>query len=323
MSKAKVTLNELTKSVRELSFDRFVVPAIALKEMGEGYFVEVDQKFVPPTSTGEVIKGVFKIKKKSKDAGGTVPKEETIVELLFQEYRTLEELMEALIDEGIVVAYTPYFKGSEPCSQLIPVKEKELLSDVTLFRRNFFSAEEVKSVMSYYYDKVLNIPGEEITDELVGRIIRPREGHLVLWVAYHLVDMRRMYESASVALSQTYTDGSDYVGTSDITGVGTTTTVNIGSVFSITEDPTKGFFSEDFGRVGSDNTWGDRYSFWYRLMLYLRNLLEEKYGDYSLRKDTVIPGQTQLIRDLDFRSYFDSYPFTISPLSRGLLSKKG
>jgi hypothetical protein len=56
-------------------------------------------------------------------------------------------------------------------------------------------------------------------------------------------------------------------------------------------------------------------------MLYLRGLLEETFGDYSLRKDNVIPGYIQLQRELDFREYFDSYPFTLSPLSRGILSK--
>ena len=80
-------------------------------------------------------------------------------------------------------------------------------------------------------------------------------------------------------------------------------------------------FYEDFNRVGSDNVWGDRYSFWYRLMLYLRGLLEEQFGDYSLRKDNVIPGYIQLIREYDFRAYYDSYPFSLSPLSRGILSR--
>ena len=82
-----------------------------------------------------------------------------------------------------------------------------------------------------------------------------------------------------------------------------------------------GFLYEDFNRVGSDNIWGDRYSFWYKLMVYLRDLLETTFGDYSLRKDNVIPGYISLQRELDFRSYYDSYPFTLSPLSRGIISK--
>ena len=131
-----------------------------------------------------------------------------------------------------------------------------------------------------------------------------------------------MYENAAGAIGQSFTDGSDYNGSTDMSNsAGTTTTVQIGSVFSVTEDPSKGYFYEDYNRVGSDNVWGDRYSFWYRLMLYLRDLLENTFGDYSLRKDNVIPGYISLQRELDFREYFDSYPFVLSPLSRGIISK--
>jgi hypothetical protein len=144
---------------------------------------------------------------------------------------------------------------------------------------------------------------------------------MALWVAYHIVEKRRLYEQAATAIGQVFTDGSDYVGSDLSQSMGTTTTTQIGSVFTITEDPSKGFFYEDFNRVGSDNVLGDRYSFWYKLQLWLRDQIEEMFGDYSLRKNTVFNGYTELVRELDFRSYYDSYPFTLSPLSRGILSK--
>ena len=175
-------------------------------------------------------------------------------------------------------------------------------------------------MIEWYYLRVLDISNVEINDNLIGKLVRPSEKHMAIWVAYHLVDKRRLYEAAAGAIGQSFTDGSDYESSSD--SAGTITTVQIGSVFSITEEPDEeGFFYEDFNRVGSDNVWGDRYSFWYKLMLYLRGLLEDTFGDYSLRKDNVIPGYISLTRELDFRSYYDSYPFTLSPLSRGILSK--
>lgn len=304
MTQAKVTLNELMMAVRELTFDRFIIPAFAIKQMS-GYVISI-------------------IPKKGDDLGRLVIKqvesdeEQKVFE--FSEYNTLESLMNALIDAEIVVAYTPYFRGSESTQSLIKVTERNLDEDFTAFRRYFFSDDETAEVIRWYYLKVLDIPNVELTDEIVGRLHRPSEKHLALWVAYHLVDKRRMYENAANAIGQTYTDGSDYSG-STIDNGGITTSVQIGSVFSITEDPARGYFYEDYNRVGSDNTWGDRYSFWYKLMLYLRDLLETQFGDYSLRKDNVIPGYISLQRELDFRSYFDSYPFTLSPLSRGILSK--
>lgn len=324
MAQSKVTLNEIMTAVRELTFDRFIIPAFAIKQMGENFYVDIDKTFVPETDgdTEEVIKGKLTIYKVA-DTTETESEEtekELIVELSFNDYPTLEDIMNALIEANVVVAYTPYFRGTEPSTALIQVKSKELTEDFTAFRRYFFSDEEIKEMIRWYYWVVLDIKDVELTDEIVGKLVRPSEKHLAIWVSYYLVDKRRLYENAANAIGQTFTDGSDYTGSSDTTA-GTVTTVQIGSVFNITEDPNTGYFYEDFNRVGSDNVWGDRYSFWYRLMLYLRDLLETQFGDYSLRKDNVIPGYISLQRELDFRSYYDSYPFTLSPLSRGILSK--
>ena len=324
MTQSKVTLNEIVTAVRELTFDRFIIPAFAIKQMGEGYFVDIDKSFMPEVEddTEEVTVGKITIYKT--EASSDTETEETtrdiIAEFPFNEYPTLEDLMNALIEANVVVAYTPYFRGTEPSTVLVQIRNKELTEDFTAFRRYFFSDEEIRDMISWYYFVVLDIKNVELTDEVIGKLVRPSEKHLAIWVSYYLVDKRRVYENAASAIGQTFTDGSDYVGTSDTTA-GTVTTVQIGSVFNITEDPSTGYLYEDFNRVGSDNVWGDRYSFWYRLMLYLRDLLETQFGDYSLRKDQVIPGYISLTREQDFRAYFDSYPFVLSPLSRGILSK--
>lgn len=321
MAQAKVTLNEIITAVRELTFDRFIIPAFAIKHIGEGYVVSIvpAEKGYDPTDENNDPKDGGYLEIKNTIAETTV---EPIV-LNFSEFQTMESLMNELIAQEIIVAYTPYFRGSELTSSLIKVTDRSLAKEednFTAYRRYFFSDEEIISMICWYYWRVLDIPNVELTDEIIAKLQRPSEKHMAIWVSYWLVDKRRLYEQAANAIGQSFTDGSDYVGSSD-TGAGTTTTVNIGSVFSITEDPSEGYFIEDFNSVGSDNIWGDRYSFWYRLMLYLRDLLETQFGDYSLRKDNVIPGYISLQRELDFRSYFDSYPFTLSPLSRGILSK--
>lgn len=302
---SQVTLNEIMTAVRELTFDRFIIPAFALKQKDGCNIV------VQPTTEGD---------SQARLEITNIETSETVFVAYFSECDTMEKLMNKLIDSGIIVAYTPYFRGEEPTSSLIKVT-KSLDEDFTAFRRYFFSDNTIKDMICWYYQRVLDIINVNLTDDTVGKLIRPSEKHLAIWVSYFLVDKRRMYESAAQAIGQTFTDGSNYVGSTDSSGAGITTTVQIGSVFSIQEDPSKGYYYEDFNRVGSDNVWGDRYSFWYKLMLYLRGLLEDIFGDYSLRKDNVIPGYIVLSRELDFRSYYDSYPFTLSPLSRGILSK--
>lgn len=305
MTQDKVTLNEIMTAVRELTFDRFIIPAFAVKQMA-GCTISI--KPAKNEEEGSLI---------IKNTEST----EHLIELNFSEYDTLESIMNALIENEIVVAYTPYFRGAEPSNALIKVTDRSLDEDFTAFRRYFFSDEEIKEAIRWYYYRVLEIKNVELTDEIVAKLIRPSEKHLAIWVSYFLVDKRRLYENAAHSIGQSFTDGSDYTGSTDNNISGSTTSVQIGSVFSISEDPSKGYFYEDYNRVGSDNVWGDRYSFWYRLMLYLRDLLETQFGDFSLRKDNVIPGYISLQRELDFRSYYDSYPFTLSPLSRGILSK--
>lgn len=346
MSENTVTLNEIRLAVRELSFDRFLIPAFAVKEMGEGYFIIIDKDYSPanpdleeetevdntePNDTEVEIEPVNEEEKVEaylkgrllivrKDENGDIV--ETKVEIIFNDTPTLEDLMNKFIEEGIVVAYTPYFKGTQSVRTLITVKEKELTEDFTAFRRYFFSEDEIDDYIRWYYGKVLSIPNVELTDDIIGKLQRPSEKHMAIWVAYYVVDKRRVYEQANAALSSTFTDGSDYTGAADTSsGAGTQTTVTIGSVFNITENPSEGFFATDFNKVGSDQFWGDRFSFWYRLSLYLRDLLETQFGDFSLRKDNVIPGKLQLEDPLRFRQYFDSYPFVVSPLTRGILSR--
>lgn len=322
MAQSKVTLKEIMVAVRELTFDRFIIPAFAIKQMGKDVYIDIDPSF-KPVSEEPVEPGRLRIFKKETSIDPDTETEEIIekpiVELLFADYPEVDDILNQLIDQGIVIAYTPYYRSEEPSASLIKTTF-ELTEDRTIFRRYFFADEEIIDVIQWYYYTVLRIPNAEINDELVGLLKRPSERHLSVWVAYQLVDKRRMYEAAANSIGQSFTDGSDYTGSSGSSSP-TSTTVQIGSVFSITEDAQQGYFYEDFNRVGSDNTWGDRYSFWYKLMLYLRNILEEHFGDYRLRKDNVIPGYISLQRELDFREYFDSYPFTLSPLSRGILSK--
>lgn len=295
---SRVTLNEVINSIREIIFDRFVVPSLAIKQSSVYSSLVVSRSASSITFSGESA-------------------EDKVYS--FSEYPTMGELAEKFIEDGVVLAYTAYFRNQDSplslISQTYPISE----DNFKLLKEYFFSDSNIISKIEDYYRKVLDIEGEEINDELVGKLHRPRERHLVLWVSYFLVETRRLYEIASRSITQTFTDGTDY-SSSDDSGSTQNITVSIGSVFSISENTKDGYFYEDFNRIGSDNIFGDRYSFWYRLQVYIRQLLEDEFNDYSLRRDNVMMGQVYLNRDLDFRSYYDSYPFTVSPLTRGILS---
>ena len=221
---SQVTLNEIMTAVRELTFDRFIIPAFAIKQKDGCNII------VQPTTEGD-SQARLEITKAETS--------ETVFVVYFSECDTMEKLMNKLIDSGIIVAYTPYFRGEEPTSSLIKVT-KSLNEDFTAFRRYFFSDNTIKDMIRWYYQRVLDIINVNLTDDIVGRLTRPSEKHLAIWVSYFLIDKRRMYESAAQTIGQTFTDGSNYVGSTDSSGAGITTTVQIGSVFSIQEDPSKG-----------------------------------------------------------------------------------
>lgn len=56
MPTTKVTLNEIMTAVRELTFDRFIIPAFAIKAQ-EGYVIDIVPPAVNPNRVTRVIDG--------------------------------------------------------------------------------------------------------------------------------------------------------------------------------------------------------------------------------------------------------------------------
>jgi hypothetical protein len=300
------TVASLIRTVRELTFDRFLVPSISFKSWA-GFTVSV--------TTTQII-----------FSNGTDP--DKIYTL--SSFLTIQDLLDQFINDGIIFSYGPYYSGNEPIN-LVPTRSAISLAtaDLVLMRRMFFSDTFYKIIMVDYYNYVLfkpesryfNAPAltlADITDDLVDKLLYPNDQHLCLWVAYKAVDKRRLYELAEEHLGQSFSDGSEYIAPDDGGNYGSLT-MQLGDVFTLTEQNQDLFFSEQFNAVGSDNVLGDKFSFWYRLQLYFRDKLEQLFGDYSLRPDTLIQGTTQLERVYDWRSYFDSFPFTLSPFTRSII----
>ena len=63
MAQSKVTLKEIMVAVRELTFDRFIIPAFAIKQMGKDVYIDIDPSF-KPVSEEPVEPGRLRIFKK-------------------------------------------------------------------------------------------------------------------------------------------------------------------------------------------------------------------------------------------------------------------
>lgn len=303
-----LTLTEIQQAVRELSFDRFPVPV-----------------FVVKASTGKSITNdnlKFEIKTSGAVDFSSVYTAET----------TQEQLAYKLIQSGYPIAYLGNFKGTFPNSDLVAFTGAPLSSNVTLLRKTFYSNDDISTVLLGYCKAILKYPESTLVSDLptiLADMDTVTAEHAALWCAIMEVDERRLADFAGAVLSGYFTDGTGLVmsgglNTSNIWNNGDSVTVNIGSVFNMNDAEGGGDIFLGGGAnpslPGADNTLEDWASFWWKLFVWLRDKIEQKFGDTSFRKDSGIWSNITLEKPLNYQTYFDSYPYTFSKNTRNIIS---
>jgi hypothetical protein len=300
------TLTEILVSVRELTYDRYPIPVFLLKAKTGKFVTNNSSEFkVLPAPNSNTPDFTYTYS----------PNENT---------DKIDNLLTALINGGYPVAFTGYYKPNEIVKNIIKFTNAPLSTNLTFLRRFFLHDEEILDIIIDYYRIVLRMPDEDYNSLLtsVTTLDEYSTKHLVLWVSIQAIEKRRVSEVGVLATSLNFTDGQG-LNVGGITPFNPESiTVNVGSVFSIQDDNTMTaqYFSEDFNRVGSDNVLGDKNSFWFKIFLWLRKKLESEYQDFYFRDDNVIFGNIRLTKDSNYLSYFDSYPYTFSPLSRNIIT---
>ena len=321
------SLTSVLKSIRELSFDRFVTPCFFITHT-QGlatwtYQVTTDKHFI-----------IFQddVSKLDFDLNG----------------KTLDELLQQLIVSGLPVRiiYSGSFVASEPADSILVTGDNKIALDLyrPVFRTNYFSDTYIEKYFDQYAQLMLNKKDAEIdnadwdSEFQDAGFDRYRELHFTLWVAYFLVGDRRLYEMAAQNMLMSSDGGNPLLngatstisgGSFSLTGPGEEIQVSVGDVFQLSESHQSSVGVYNNGEIpkdmiapwgiGSDNTLMDYYSFWYRLQLWIRDQFEIKTGDYSLRKNNMITGKIHIDpRDSsNYFAYFDSYPWVFSPYLRG------
>ena len=298
------TLAEVIVSARDLSFDRFVTPTFYIKGVsGDKLTINATELIVK--DSGDAIQSTFS----------------------FATYPTLRELAAAIIADprSYSISYTSSFIASEASTSLMALTDKVITEAQPVHRTYFFSEAKIHALIIRYYETILCTPCGEVEESDLATEVSElgchRPEHLALWIAYWLVEERRLYELAAETIGQSTFNGSGdaaFVGTGED---GSAITVSIGDVFTITDsEGLENNEGELAWNYGADNVLGDATSFWYRLQLWIRRQVEQLFGDNSLRPDTVMMGEIDLVKDRNFYAYFDNYPYTISPLSREIVS---
>jgi len=292
------TLTDIQQTVRELSFDRFPLSTIILKRK-VGYTVTTN-------STGLVI---------SNNSGPQLT-------ATWAAYPTFLTLANYLIAQGYPIAYAGYWAGNEQTTSILPMVNANMNKPVSIMMQYLYSDDTLSQYIQLYFQKVLKmeVPIGELNSEIL-QFNNHTVSHCCLWNAITVVNARRIVELSAQYIGEYYTDGSGLQMKGNLGYAGDSINVNIGSVFSMSQDNTAktAYFSEGYNMVGSDNVLGDKDSFYFKLYLKLRDDIEQEYEDFNFRKETGFTSRIHLEKDLNLRTYYDSYPYTISPLSRGIL----
>jgi len=286
-------------AIRELSFDRYPIPCFYIKQ-NSGKFITNDSsnfKVLPAAGSGSPL-----------------------LNLDYVTNNTLDKITNALNEGGYPIAYSQYYSGTDAPSILLKYTDKSLSTPAAIFRRFFVSDLVISQTILLYFAKILRV--DVLLADLETKVLELTDKgvrHLTLWSALNLVDQRQLFEVTGDMFNSMYTDGTGLIVDAN-NGPVENISVQIGSVFSLQEDnnATSKYFQDDFNRIGSDNVLGNKNSFWFKLFLWLRDKLEQEFGDFFYRKSMAMINDITLEKDLNYRAYFDSYPFTLSPNTRGV-----
>lgn len=315
-----MTLQELIKTVRDLSYDRFPIPAIGIKGTGN-------------------ITDTLTLSSTTLISVGSIPYNHNLASNI-----TLESLATSLIGSNDAIAYLPAYRPDEITDNLIRFSSLTRQFDKFIFLKNFYSDFYITDCIVKYLTSVLGLDG--VTPSNVSTFITDINSspnptrvflHLQYFCALWLVDLRRMFEYSTRFYSLLYTDGSTGAPGSQVPSFsymsnnadGDSINVQIGSVFSLNDVEHDGANTRtDYsgspshgsaGLAGTEMFFDDENSFWYRYYCWLRDKLEQQFQDFSFRKENGVWGTTTLLKDLSLRTYFDSFPLTgLGPRLRGL-----
>jgi len=194
----------------------------------------------------------------------------------------LYDLIALLVEKEVAVEILPDYVATEYISGLFDFDYNLIAGETKILKaKNYFSNSVIETVMIEFFSKFLSYDGHEHTTESIFEKLNYfQKGKLILWVAYYLVDRRRMfYASTSILIGNANgATGSSFKNTTK------EVTTRIGDVYTETERDS----DNGKGLDGFTSLWGDQDSYLTRLQLYIRDKYEKLFNDFSLRDNAMI-----------------------------------
>ena len=230
----------------------------------------------------------------------------------FGEVEKFYDLMEELREKEVNITILPDFVATEYCDDLLSFEHTSILEPKNLLRKNYFSTSIIERVMEdffAYYCPYDGMPKSIMS--IYESLDYFHRRKFIFWVAYYLVDRKRMnYASAGEMIRLNNIDDEDKIcGTEgELKNIDTAVTTRVGDVFSVTEKTA----DDGKGLEGFTSYWGDKYSYFTKLQLWIRDRFEKQFKDFSLRDDAMISQTFTMDKDWQTSAWIDTINFTNS-----------
>jgi len=229
----------------------------------------------------------------------------------FTEVEKYYDLMDKLRSKEVNVEILPDFVATEFVRDTVNFNYPSITDEKTISRERYFSTYTIEKVIEEFYAYYCPYYGVPKT---VARIFEDLDyfdrRKLVFWVAYYLVDKKRMnYAASSEAIRlQNEADGEICGTDGQLKNTETSITTRVGEVFSVTEK------DKDDGKAteGFTSFWGDKYSYYTKLQLWIRDRFERQFKDFSLRDDAMISQSFTIEKGWENMAWINTMDFSKS-----------
>lgn len=280
-------------AIREITLDLGPVQSFAVRKASPGFnFSKSDTEVVIDTDTFPI-------------ADAAVAKVYAVVPKLL--------LKNALVD------YYPDYVPLDVTKNLVNFSfvaaDLEASTGAKVSRTYYFSTEMIEEVMEDFFNKYVPYDGiEKSVRDIVNSLDYLETRKMCYWVAYFLIDRRRMLTASAETMVKKNTFlGITTSSTGNLLNTERTVTMRIGESFTVTEAPAK----DDTQLTGFQSLWGDKYDYLTKLQMYLRDRFERLFGDYSLRDNVAVSTTVTLEKNWNPFAYFDTQE--LSQFTRDLI----
>lgn len=226
----------------------------------------------------------------------------------FSEVEKFYDLMNRLRDKDVTIEVLPDFVSTEYTKEAVNFNYPSILEAKTISRGRYFSDYTIEKVIEdfyAYYCPYFGVPRS--VQDIFSDLDYFDRRKLVFWVAYYLVDKKRMNYATSSEIIRLQTDANGEICGTDgeLKNTSTSITTRVGEVFSVTEKEDNGSEFDGF-----TSFWGDKYSYYTKLQLWIRDRFEKQFKDFSLRDDAMISQSFTLEKGWENMAWVNTMDFS-------------